>query len=195
MLIAVEGIDGAGKTTVSKYIADILKKKGYDVVILKEPTDGKYGRQIKSSNRRLDPERELELFILDRIEDVKNNIIPALNAKKVVIMDRYYYSNIAYQSAVGLDGEEIKKMNEEIAPKPDLVILLDVDPETALKRIVSRGKLTPFEELEYLKKVRENFLKYTDNVTVVVDASKPLEKVKEEVGRIINNFLRSRGEL
>ncbi len=194
MLIAVEGIDGAGKTTISRYIADILKKRGYDVIVLKEPTDGRYGREIKSSDKRLDPERELELFILDRSEDVKNNILPALKAGKVVIMDRYYYSNIAYQSAVGLDGKEIKKRNEEIAPKPDLVILLDVDPEIALRRIASRGKLTPFEELEYLKKVRENFLKYSDDVTVVVDASKPLEKVKEEIDRIISGFLRSREE-
>ncbi len=194
MLIAVEGIDGAGKTTISKHIAEILKRKGYDVVVLKEPTDGKYGRQIRSSDKRLSPERELELFILDRNEDVKNNILPALRAGKAVVMDRYYYSNIAYQSAVGLSGEEIRRMNEEIAPKPDLTILLDVDPEIALRRIASRGKLTPFEELEYLKKVRENFLKYADDVTVVVDASKPLENVKEEVGKIICRFLKSQGE-
>lgn len=194
MLIAVEGIDGAGKTTISNYIAKVLRERGYDVVVLKEPSDSEYGRVIKSSNRRLDPERELELFILDRIEDVRRNILPALKSGKVVIMDRYYYSNIAYQSAVGLDGNEIKRRNEEIAPQPDLTILLDVDPETALKRIVSRGKLTPFEKLEYLRKVREKFLEYADDSTVIVDASKPLKEVENEVERIVTRFLRSREE-
>lgn len=194
MLIAVEGIDGAGKTTISNYIAKVLRERGYDVVVLKEPSDSEYGRVIKSSNRRLDPERELELFILDRIEDVRRNILPALKSGKVVIMDRYYYSNIAYQSAVGLDGNEIKRRNKEIAPQPDLTILLDVDPETALKRIVSRGKLTPFEKLEYLRKVREKFLEYADDSTVIVDASKPLKEVENEVERIVTRFLRSREE-
>ncbi len=189
MLIAVEGIDGAGKTTISQYIAELLKKKGLEVVILKEPSNSEYGRKIRESDERLPAEEELRLFILDRIVDVRENILPALRSGKTVVMDRYYYSNIAYQSARGLNGDEIKKVNEEIAPKPDLVILLDVNPEISLSRIQKRKKLTPFERVEYLKKVREIFLKYADDKTVIVDANKSLEEVKAEVKRIICNFL------
>ena len=189
MLIAVEGIDGAGKTTISHYIAELLRKRGFEVVVLKEPSDSEYGRKIKSAEKRLSAEEELRLFVLDRIEDVKNNILPALKSGKVVVMDRYYYSNIAYQSARGLSGEKIKEINEKIAPKPDLVILLDVEPEIAMERIRGRKKLTPFEELEYLRRVREKFLKYADERTVVIDAQKPLEDVKRDVKNVICSFL------
>ena len=189
MLIAVEGIDGTGKTTVSRYIVELLRKKGFECVLLREPGDSEYGERIRNSKKRLSPEKELELFMLDRIEDVRNNILPALEEGKVVVMDRYYFSSIAYQGARGLDAEEIRKMNEKIAPKPDLVILLDAEPEVVLERIKSRGDLTPFEDLEYLKKVRENFLKYADESTVIIDASNPLDKVKEKVKRVICEFL------
>ncbi|WP_202319766.1 dTMP kinase [Archaeoglobus neptunius] len=192
MLIAIEGIDGAGKTTVSHFIAELLREKGFDVVVLKEPGNSRYGIKIKNSEKRLSPEEELELFILDRKEDVRENILPALHSGKIVIMDRYYYSNIAYQSARGIDWEYIKRENEKIAPKPDLTIILDVDAEQALKRVKKRGKLTPFEDLEYLKKVRENFLKYADSTTVVIDASKPLDEVKREVERIICSLIKDR---
>ncbi len=189
MLIAVEGIDGTGKTTISKYIAEYLGKKGFDCVLLREPGDSVYGDRIRNTKQRLKPEEELELFILDRKEDVKKNIMPVLKEGKVVVMDRYYYSTIAYQGARGLDPDKIKKLNEEIAPKPDLIILLDADPEVALKRIRSRGELTPFEDFEYLKKVREIFLDYADDRTVIIDASKPLDEVKEDVKKILCEFL------
>jgi dTMP kinase len=185
MLIAVEGIDGSGKTTIARYIKEILETKGLKCVLLKEPGDSTYGKKIRESKLRLEKEEELKLFILDRIEDVNKNILPALKEGKVVIMDRYYLSNIAYQSVRGIDAEKIRKMNEKIAPKPDLVILLDVDPEVGLERVKKRGKLTPFEEPEYLKKVREAFVRNADSRTVIVDANRPLEEVKKEVRSIL----------
>lgn len=191
MLIAVEGIDGTGKTTISKYIVEILRKKGFDCVLLREPGDSKYGKKLRNARKRLEPEMESELFILDREEDVKNNIIPALKNGKIVVMDRYYYSNVAYQGARGLDPGKIKEKNERIAPKPDLVILLDAKPEIAIERIKLRGEMTPFEDLEYLKKVRENFKKYADSNTVVIDATKPLEDVKREVREIICRIIKN----
>ncbi len=190
MLIAVEGIDGSGKTTISSYIAELLRQKGYKVKVFKEPGDSEYGKKIKNSEERLSPEEELELFLKDREIDVKKNILPALQKGYVVVMDRYYLSNIAYQSARGIDAKLIREKNEKIAPKPDLTILLDVEPEIALKRIRGRSRLTPFEKLGYLRKVRKYFLENMGETTVVVDASKPLEKVKEEVKKIIDSKLK-----
>ena len=186
MLIAIEGIDGAGKTTIARFLRDELEKRGFSVILLKEPTDGEYGRRIKEAEDRFDPEEELQLFLLDRKEDVEKNILPALREGKVVIMDRYYISSIAYQGARGLDLDEIRKMNEEIAPKPDLIIILDVSPQEGLKRVGKRGSRTVFEEESYLAEVRENFLrigeKMGENGNVkVINAERELEEVKKDV--------------
>ena len=189
MLIAVEGIDGSGKTTVVRFLIEELRKRGYDVVAFKEPTDSEYGRRIRQilKERRVSPEEELELFIKDREFDVQNNILPALKSGKIVIMDRYYYSTIAYQGALGLDVEMIRKLNEQF-PKPDLVIILDVSPETALKRIKAKRRPDRFEDLEYLRKVREIFLSLKNNV-VVVDAERNIDEVKRDVLKVVLEHL------
>ncbi len=185
MLIAIEGIDGSGKTTVAKFLKNELEKLSYSVVLLKEPTDSKWGKKIRESFiSRLKPEEELELFLKDREYDVKENIIPALKNGKIVVMDRYYLSTIAYQGALGFNPVELKEMNEKIAPKPDLAFVLDIPPEKAIQRVEGRGdKPNDFERLEYLKKVREIFL-WTKNAiegVVIIDATKGLEEVKKEV--------------
>ncbi len=189
MLIAIEGIDGSGKTTVARFLEEELRKRGYDVVRFKEPTDSKYGRKIRQilKERKLSPKEVLELFLKDREIDVEENIVPALKSGKIVIMDRYYYSTIAYQGALGLDVEEIKKLNEKF-PKPDLVIVLDVSPETALKRIKAKRKPDRFEDLNYLSKVRDIFLSLRDDV-VVINAERELEDVKREVLKIVFEHL------
>ncbi|MBE8539080.1 dTMP kinase [Geoglobus acetivorans] len=192
-LIAVEGIDGAGKTTIAKHIKEILEDFGFRAEVLKEPGDSVYGKMIKDSESRFSPEKELELFILDRIEDVNKNILPRVNAGICVIMDRYYYSNVAYQGALGIDPQEILRKNEEIAPKPDLTILLDVHPDIALKRIQKRQKITPFEDAEYLERVRELFLSIKSDEIRVVDASQPLDHVKGEVYQLVMELISSRG--
>jgi dTMP kinase len=194
VLIAIEGIDGAGKTTNAHFLKEELEKRGFKAVVLKEPTNSEWGKKIRESvNNRLSPEEELELFILDRKHDVEHNIIPALNEGKIVIMDRYYYSNIAYQGARGLNVGEIKKRNEEIAPKPDLVILLDVNPEKGVERIKNRGDHpNKFEDLKYLQKVREIFLSIKDDNIVLVNANRELDEVKREVLNIVLNILQPR---
>jgi len=180
VLIAIEGIDGSGKTTVAEFLKNRLIEIGYEVILLKEPTDSPWGRKIKESySSRLSPEEELELFLKDREYDAKENIIPALEKGMVVIMDRYYYSTIAYQGALGFDTEELRDRNEKIAPKPDLLIVLDLPPEKALKRVKKRGEPNEFEKSEYLRKVREIFLSIPE--AVVVDADRETEEIKREV--------------
>jgi dTMP kinase len=187
MLIAIEGIDGAGKTTVASFLKKELEKRGYKVALLKEPTDSPWGKRLKESS--LSHEEELELFILDREYNVKNNILPALKNNKIVILDRYYYSNIAYQGALGFNIEDIRRRNEEIAPKPDLVIILDVSPEKGVERVARRGKPDRFEDIEYLRRVREIFLSMKNNV-IVIDAEQNLEKIRKRVLSAVLNLLR-----
>jgi len=186
VLIAIEGIDGSGKTTIVKFLADELKRRGYNVVTFKEPTDSEWGKRVKEA--KLKPEEELELFLKDREWNVKYNIIPALKSGKIVILDRYYYSTIAYQSARGIDLKLIKKLNERF-PKPDLVIILDISPETALKRIKVRGEPDKFEKIEFLKKVRENFLNLKDENVFIINAELDLNTVKEKVLEVILKYL------
>ena len=192
MLIAIEGIDGSGKSTIANYLKEELEKEGFRVVVFKEPTNSVHGQKIRQSfNNRLDAHKELELFLLDRKHDVERNILPALKKGYIIVMDRYYYSTIAYQGARGIDIDKIKKMNEKIAPKPDLVIILDVKPEIGIRRIKERGdKPNKFEDLEYLEKVRKIFLELKDDNIVIVDANKNIEFVKNEVLRVIKKFLK-----
>ncbi len=138
ILIAIEGIDGAGKSTQAKILKERLEKRGFEVVLLKEPTSSKWGKKIKEISKNtesIDPYEELKLFIKDRKLNVRKNILPALEDKKIVIVDRYYISTIAYQGARGIDKETIREMNESFAPKPDIIFILDIHPEESLQRI------------------------------------------------------------
>jgi dTMP kinase len=90
---------------------------------------------------------------------VEELIAPALAAGKVVILDRYYFSTMAYQGMRGFDPVEIRRQNEEFAPKPDLLFILDLDVDTALSRIGARGDIAnEFEKRDSLAKCREIFM-------------------------------------
>ena len=139
ILVAIEGIDGAGKSTQSRLLFEKLKTSGYSVVLLHEPTNGQWGEKIrdlaKNGRHKITAQDELELFYQDRLEDVEKNIRPKMLEKNVVIMDRYYFSSIAYQGVRGLNPDYVERRNEGIAPKPDILIILDISPSDSLKRI------------------------------------------------------------
>ena len=140
-LIAFEGIDGSGKTTQAELLAKFCSENRMAHVVSKEPTNGKYGMQIRDSatHGRMSIEEEIEILLKDRAEHVENVIAPALQKEKTVILDRYYFSNAAYQGAHGADAELILAENERFAPQPDLLILLDVSARAGIARIRSRG--------------------------------------------------------
>ncbi len=196
VLIVIEGIDGAGKTTQTKKLQEALIKEGFDVVCFKEPTAGKWGMKIRdialNGRSNVTAEEELNYFISDREEDVRDNIEPALKSNKIVIMDRYYYSNIAYQGALGIDLKEIQKKNEERFPKPDVVIILDVAPNIGISRIkrFRKEKLNKFEQEKYLAHVREIFkeMEQEENVQII-DGSRPLYEVKDQIFNIAHDVI------
>jgi len=160
VLIVLDGIDGTGKTTQAKRLLAALQKKGADAVYFREPSDSQWGLAIKRKAiiaDSLSPEEELDLFQKDRRENVEKNLKPALKEKKVIVLDRYYFSTIAYQGARGIDPEKIRRQNESFAVKPDLIFILDIVPQKGLDRIaISREKMeSHFEREDYLVKVRD----------------------------------------
>lgn len=156
VLVALEGIDGAGKTTQAERLCTQLRQEGLEVVRTKEPTEGPWGRKLRESAQsgRLSPEEELECFLRDRREHVETLISPALAAGKVVLVDRYYFSTVAYQGSRGLDPAELRRRNEEFAPRPDLLVLIEIPPELSLQRIRRRsGEENLFEREDSLRAV------------------------------------------
>ena len=184
MLLAFEGIDGSGKSTQAKLFVEWARALGLDVVSSREPTDGPWGKKIREARftARMSPEDELAAFMADRKEHVETLIRPALARGALVVIDRYYYSTVAYQGARGLDPKELLQKNRAFAPVPDLVVLVDVDPKAALERIASRGQGTDlFENLAALTKVRELFLSLVDGHVALIDGARAPEVVFGEV--------------
>ena len=186
LLIVFEGIDGSGKSTQCRMLADLLNKKGIASISLAEPTRGKWGmkiRQLLAKGRNgISANEELEWFMNDRREDVKHNIEPALKSGKVVLMDRYYFSTAAYQGALGLDPQEIRANNEKFAPIPDRVLVFHNSPEKSLERIESSRKETSaFEKRDYLIEVQNIFKSFTGPNIRFISSDPSLEKVYNQV--------------
>jgi dTMP kinase len=195
IFFVIEGIDGAGKSTQIKLLKEWLKSAGHHAVITKEPTEvSSYGKKIRDSikkKERFAPEEELNLFMSDRREHLDNLITPALDDKKVVICDRYYYSNVAYQGAAGLDPKEIQRLNEEFAAVPDAVFYLKVDVGEGLHRVknIRNSEFTPFEKADFLKKVSAIFDSMDYSYFHTIDANKGAKEVSHKITRIVKDIL------
>ena len=196
VLFVLEGIDGTGKTTQARMLLDKLVKQGYDAVYFREPSDSRWGREIKKKAKSPDsvtPEQELELFIADRRENVEKNLKPALQEKKVVVLDRYYFSTIAYQGAKGIDTARIRMENEAFAVKPDLVFIMDIAPDKGLKRIDNRGsKDLLFEREDYLAEVRKIFKSFQGESFIHLNASQPIEKIAAQIEKTAFAYLQQK---
>ena len=197
LLIAFEGIDGTGKSTQISLLAGYLENKGFDVVQTREPTDGPFGKKIRSlfeKRHQLTAEEELDLFMDDRRQHVRELIMPALEAGKVVLTDRYYFSTVAYQGAAGHDPEAILAENESFAPEPDLVLLLTLTPAEGINRIMNmRGEnLNDFEKEDVLARVAVVFETLEKDYIARVDASLSPVDVHHQVISNVERLLTKR---
>jgi dTMP kinase len=185
LLVVFEGIDGTGKSTQARGLVRRLRARGLGAGYFREPTRGRWGREIKRLARiagSLTPEEELELFLRDRREDVERNLLPALAEGLIVVLDRYYFSTIAYQGAKGLDPERIRRLNERFVPKPDLVFILDLSAARGLGRI--QGRRTQdflFEKERYLRRVRLIFNGFRGRRFVRLDAARDRRELGAEI--------------
>jgi len=185
-LIVIEGIDGVGKTTQAQLVQEAMQARGLAVLRTKEPTTGQWGQVLRDSavTGRLSLAEEVETFIKDRREHVDGKIMPALRDGTIVIVDRYYFSTAAYQGARGLDPQELIRRNEEFAPEPDLLVLLDLDVAEGLERIRTRGdRANLFEQTNSLQQAREIFLSIDKPYLVRIDARRPAEEVRDLILR------------
>lgn len=182
-VVAIEGIDGAGKTTQAQMLFTYLKERGIEAILSKEPTNSIFGRQIRElaqgKRKSTHPQEEYRLFMEDRKLHVKELIQPALAAGKIVILDRYYFSTMAYQGAIGLDPQAIQTENETISPIPKIVFLITVPPSVGIGRIRNGRKEIPnaFEHEENLTKVAEIFNAMNFSYIEHIDGTASIDQV------------------
>ncbi len=193
-LIALEGVDGTGKSTQCGLLAKYLESAGYPVVRLREPTRGVWGQKIRKilteGRGDVSPKEELQYFINDRKEDVEQNIAPALERGEIVLIDRYYYSTAAYQGALGFDPKQIIKDNEAFAPRPDLLLIIQVSLDESFRRIEQgRDSFSSFEKREYLEKVQKIFDTFAGDHIRRIDSDPPAEEVQQVLRQEVNALL------
>ena len=192
MFIAIDGIDGTGKTTQAAKLVKRLNGEGLKVELTKEPTDGPIGsiiRSMLSSSAERPSLLSLQLlFTADRNEHVIAYKGVMESKDVILVSDRYYLSTVAYGSASGISAEYLKLINS-IFPKPDLSIIFEAKPEIVMGRIDRRGQKEIFEHVEFLNKVQAAYRSEFPDA-VFIDATKPLEAVHEDVYAVVKGFLR-----
>ncbi|MGV9876221.1 dTMP kinase, partial [Streptomyces cellulosae] len=164
--IALEGGDGAGKSTQAEALADWIRSKGHEVVLTREPGATPVGKRLRSilldvSSAGLSHRAEALLYAADRAEHVDTVVRPALERGAVVISDRYIDSSVAYQGAGrDLSPTEIARINRWATAGlvPNLTVLLDVSPETARERFTEAPDRLESEPAEFHARVRSGFL-------------------------------------
>jgi dTMP kinase len=204
MFITLEGIDGSGKGTQSRLLNKWVKDQGLDTFLTREPTSGDIGQLLREGLKTgsLDSRTEALLFAADRAEHCLL-IAEKLAAGKVVISERYLHSSIAYQGASGLSTEWVKTINS-FALQPDLVLILDISPAEALKRITSENSLRAamrereyFERQDFLGWVRDLYLDMAkdEEDIIVIDASGTIEDIQTRARRRVGKLLKTWGTM
>ncbi len=195
--ITFEGIDGSGKSTQAKLLADYLSSEGIRVFLTREPGGGSLGEAIRADilDRRdidIEPYAELCLFCADRAQHVREIILPKLRDGYTVICDRYYDSTLAYQGS----GREVDPglvhrmaMASSLGVEPDITFFLSVTVEQALFRLRSREKernKMDEEPFEFHSRVNEGYRQLIEKRTPrikVIEASGSLEEIQMEIRR------------
>lgn len=203
LLVVFEGIDGAGKTTLQRGLAERLEQTGLSVVQTREPGGTPLGNQVRAilheSSHRPCPLAEFLLFAADRAQQVSDVVLPALHDGKIVLSDRFADSSAAYQGAGrGVDVNFIDLVNKKAVEGlvPDLTVYVRLDPAVAAKRMQDRAeKLTALEQEfgAFFKRIADWFdTRYagrSDVLTVEAHAAPEVlvQEVFERVQELLNN--------
>ncbi len=194
--IVIEGLEGAGKSTVIDFIKNIFNESKTDFVAVHEPGSGDFGAKIRSilkdPNSKLLPDTELLLLTANRLEIIEKIIKPALDNDQWVIGDRHFLSTLAYQGGGrGLDKDYIHKIHNLVIKnfKPDLYLYLDLEPKLGLERAKARGELDRFEQeqIDFFERIRKVYLEEVENNKNIelIDASCDLTEVQEQVQKVL----------
>jgi len=187
VFVALEGGEGAGKSTQARELATWLRSEGYDVLLTHEPGDTKVGQKLRKivldpSTGDISDRTEALLYAADKAEHVDRVVAPALARGEVVITDRYVDSTLAYQGAGrDLADREVEKVARWATGdlRPHLTVLLDLAPQTGLTRFEERDRIEA-ESLEFHERVREAFLRLASSHSehyLVVDARRPVAEI------------------
>jgi dTMP kinase len=193
LFIVFEGLDGAGLSTQAARLAAFLTRRGREVLLTKEPTASPIGQLIKLAlNRHLafSPFTLQLLFAADRAEHLAKEIEPAVQARKIVISDRYILSSLAF-GAVETELATLQQLNARFR-KPDLTIILDTPPRVCLARIrENRETIELFEEETRLERVRAQYLALRGHFanTVIIPGDQSIEAVSKEVQAVVEQTL------
>ena len=199
--IVFEGIDGAGTSTQIKKICETNPDLFFQTA---EPTSletGKFLRRMLGGEFKVDEKTNSFLFAADRCEHIygKNGVIKQLNAGKIVISDRYFFSSLAYQSISC--GEELPKLLNSTFPLPQILFFFEINPEISLKRVISRNeKKEIYEKIDLQNKIAAEYEKIiseyeNDSINngmkiIRIDATKSIEAVFAEILNTINSILK-----
>lgn len=203
MFIAIEGIEGSGKTTQAALLVEYLKFLGVKTLHTREPGGTKIAEQIRTLilNNNLDEslttQAELLLLFAARSQHLENLIIPRINSGTYVVCERFIDATFAYQGGGrGLNFKYIEFLENFVQGnfKPDLVLLFDLEVELALTRIKARGKLDRIEEeqADFFERIRTVYLnraKKNSNKYYIINAALDVDIIKQQIRSIMNKVI------
>jgi dTMP kinase len=201
VFIVFEGPEGAGKSTQIKELEQRLREHGIEPVMTREPGGTPASEAIRKvildPDLHINPLTEFLLYSASRAQHVEELIKPNLEQHKVVISDRFFGASVAYQGyGRGLDLRFIFDLTKRVTQgiTPDIVLLLDIDPQLGLERIAARGQKDRLEsaDISFHRKVRQGFLEQAQANPNwhIIDASQTQDKVSEQIWHVVHKQLK-----
>jgi dTMP kinase len=203
LFLNFEGIDGCGKSTQKKLLAERLRREGNDVLETEEPGGTPIGKQVRSvlldpGNQEMSATAELLLYFACRAQNVEQWIAPALEQGRIVLSDRFTDSTLAYQAYGRGLGEEIVIGLDRIACRgltPNLTFLFEIDLETSMERARARGRSDRMDTqaIGFYERVREAYRTLAAREPArfcVIDGRAPVQEIEAEVWRAAEGRLK-----
>jgi len=207
LFITFEGIEGSGKSTQCKLLQKYLNDLGFETVLSFEPGGTETGQKLRAiilddKSKSITPETELLLYMADRAHHLHSLIKPSLKKGKIVILDRYHDSSVAYQQyGRGVDKEILDFLFNKVINglKPDITFLIDISVETSMNRILKREKedknaTNRFEreKIDFHKRIRQGFLEISSKEKrfCVVDGEKEEKEVFNQIKKHLDKFIK-----